>query len=77
MFLTLLLDLMLSRCTAVASPIALCPQSSLPIVAYVADIIAIGKKYVSIIKQTLYLQLETQQQQQQVVNYQKRRDIEY
>ena len=47
---------MLSRCTAVASPIALCPQSSRPIVAYVADIIAMGKKYVSIIKQTLYLQ---------------------
>lgn len=57
--LTLLLDLMLSRCTAVASPIALCPQSSRPIVAYVADIIAMGKKYVSIIKHTLYLQSNT------------------
>ena len=53
--LTRLLDRMPSFCAAVASPIALCPQSSLPIAAYVHDIIAMGKKYVIIMKATLYL----------------------
>ena len=52
---TLRLDFIPSFCAAVASPIARWPHSSRPIVAYVADIMAIGKKYVSIINATLYL----------------------
>ena len=52
---TLRLDFIPSFCAAVASPIARWPHSSRPIAAYVADIMAIGKKYVSIINATLYL----------------------
>lgn len=52
---TLRLLRILSSCPAVFSPILCDPHNSKPILAYVNVIDAIGKKYVNIIKITLYL----------------------